>query len=208
MSHKRIHLIRHGQTDWNREKRVQGRSESTLTPEGRAQAESLRPLLQAWSFGQIHSSSSERTRQTAELLFPEHTGRIQYCDRLREIFLGPWEGRLHTEVREQDPEMFEAFWHRPDRFSLAGAETFEQVQQRAVNRFREIVEAEPTGDIAIVSHGVWIKTLLCHLESRPLGRLWEPPLMHNCAHSIVEIPAAGKAGIILYAGQEMERAES
>lgn len=54
-----------------------------------------------------------------------------------------------------------------------------------MRRMSELLD-EPHEEIAVVSHGVWIKTVLCAIEGRELGRLWEPPHMHNCAHSIVE----------------------
>jgi len=186
---RRLHLIRHGETDWNRDKRVQGQADSRLTGLGRQQAARLAPVLLREPVSAVYCSSSLRTRQTAEILFRDSDLRISPCDRLREIYLGPWEGRLQSEVRETHPEQFQHFWERPDRFSLQGAETFQQVQQRALRRIHELLEL-PDTHIAVISHGVWIKTLLCAIERRHLGRFWDPPVMHNCAHSIVEVDGA------------------
>ncbi|MEX1196578.1 MAG: histidine phosphatase family protein [Pseudohongiellaceae bacterium] len=198
MTTKRLHLIRHGQTDWNRDKRVQGHAESELTGLGRQQAARLAPVLRLEPITAVHCSSSVRTRQTGEILFRDSALSLSPCDRLREIYLGPWEGRMQAEVRATWPDQFEYFWHRPDRFSLAGAETFQQVQQRALDRIQELL-ASPDQHIAVVSHGVWIKTLLCAIEDRHLGQLWEPPVMHNCAHSIVEVDDSGSMRIVQYA---------
>lgn len=197
MSSLRIHLIRHGQTDWNSEKRVQGRSESRLTPLGRQQAAVLAPTLADIGFSRVYCSSSIRTRQTAEILFQDTGLDIEYCDLLREIHLGPWEGHLQAEVKQQFPEAFRHFWHEPHLFRLRDAETFEQVQGRATGRFREILQTHESGDVALVSHGVWIKTVLCAIEARPISQLWEPPIMKNCAHSIVEV-TNGAARITQY----------
>jgi len=194
----RIHLIRHGQTDWNSEKRVQGQAESRLTPLGQEQAATLAPVLaRDYKVSRVYCSSSVRTRQTAEILFQGLDTDIEYCDLLREIYLGPWEGHLQTDVRERFPEAFQHFWHEPHLFNLQDAETFEQVQKRALGRFEQIVQTHQSGDIALISHGVWIKTVLCALEPRPMSQLWEPPIMKNCAHSIVEI-TNGDARIIQY----------
>lgn len=198
MTTRRLHLIRHGQTDWNRDKRVQGHAESELTELGRQQAARLAPILRREPITAVHCSSSVRTRQTGEILFRDSGLSLAPCDRLREIHLGPWEGRMQAEVREVWPDQFEHFWQRPDRFSLEGAETFEQVQQRAMQRIQELLTL-PDRHIAVVSHGVWIKTLLCAIEDRHLGQLWEPPVMRNCAHSIVEIDDAGAMRIVQYA---------
>jgi len=183
----RLHLIRHGETNWNREKRVQGQSESTLTALGQQQALALRPILAEHPIVAVYCSSSLRTRETAALLFDANELPPLFMDELREIHLGHWETQLHSQIREQDPTQFRHFWHEPHRFRLHGAEGFDEIQTRACAAFDHISRRHPRGgEIAIVSHGVWIKSLLCALEPRPLSALWEPPVMHNCAHSIVE----------------------
>jgi phosphoserine phosphatase len=199
LSTTRIHLIRHGQTDWNREKRIQGRSESRLTAEGREQAEALRQDLDAVGIAKVYCSSSVRTRETAQILFDDRQIPTVYCDDLREIHLGPWEGALWAQMTLMFPDNAQAFWERPHEFSLEGGETFHQVQERGVRRFLAILQECEQQEIAIVSHGVLIKAILCYLEERPLARLWEPPHMHNCAHSIVEVSEQQGPRIIQYA---------
>lgn len=194
-----LHLIRHGQTDWNAIRRIQGHSESTLSELGRRQALELAPRLAEYSIAQVYCSSSQRTRETAALLF-EGTGiPVGYMDELREIFLGPWEGRLYDEIEAESPEDFRHFWQQPHLFSLAGAESFRDLQQRGVAAVQDICSTAPQDDVAIVSHGAIIKSILCHFEGRDLARLWEPPQMHNCSHSIVEISSNGRARILRYA---------
>ena len=196
----RLHFIRHGETNWNAIRRVQGQMESQLTALGKRQAEELADQLQTYSINQVYCSSSVRTRETADILFRASQLPIKYQDNLREIHLGPWEGNLYDDLAQQNPEQFHNFWNEPHQFSLAGAESFWQLQQRGVDAVREIVE-QPTGnDIAIVSHGALIKSILCHFENRPLSMLWEPPKMHNCAHSIMEFDNEGRGQIVQYAG--------
>ncbi len=198
----RVHLIRHGETNWNKEKRVQGHSESTLTPQGKEQAVKLSASLQKHRINKIYCSSSVRTRETAAILFAGATLNMEFRDDLREIHLGAWEGSLQAEIKVRDPERFAHFWTQPERFNLTGAESFQDVQTRGVNAFREILRTQDVKEIAIVSHGVVIKSIMCHLEGRPLERLWEPPVMHNCAHSIVEIhPGATPEDTIVHIRQ-------
>ena len=199
MNKLRIHLIRHGQTDWNSEKRVQGHAESELTPLGQMQARALAPTLAEHNIAHVYCSSSVRTRQTAALLFAGNDLPTEYCDQLKEIHLGPWEGLLQAEVRKTWPEAFQHFWHEPHRFALEEAETFETVQSRAMERFQRIIASHSQGDVAVVSHGVLIKTILCALEPRPMSQLWQPPLMTNCSHSIVEIKRGESPRIVQYA---------
>ncbi len=170
-----------------------------LTEEGKLQAAALREQIADISFGQVFCSSSLRTRETAAILFADSDIQTEYSDALREIGLGSWEGALWPEMQTQFPEQAEAFWQRPHEFSLNGAETFLEVQQRGVEKFLQILSTSMVADIALVSHGVLIKSILCYLEQRPLVRLWEPPHLHNCAHSIVEIGADQTMNIIQYA---------
>lgn len=198
---RRVHLIRHGETNWNRERRAQGQQESVLTDQGIAQAQALAASIADLPIGEVFCSSSVRARQTAETLFAEREIPVEYCDLLRELHMGEWEGRLYDEIEAADPEQFRAFWQEPQSFVLPGAETFEKLQQRALNRLTSLLKQSSAREIAIVSHGAWIKTLLCHIESRPLDQLWHPPALHNCAHSIIDLHDDGSLRISLYAGQ-------
>ncbi|TFH70325.1 histidine phosphatase family protein [Gammaproteobacteria bacterium LSUCC0112] len=198
---QRIHLIRHGETNWNKEKRAQGQMESVLTQEGVAQATALRSTLKNSGICRVYCSSSVRTRQTADILFGDSPIPIIYCDQFREIHMGSWEGRLYSELQAAHPEQFYAFWNQPDAFNLPGAETFEEVQKRALQQLKLILEESPAMEIAIVSHGVLIKTLLCDTENRALSQLWQAPAMHNCARSIIDVYEDGTRRISLYSDQ-------
>lgn len=204
-----LHLIRHGETNWNKERRVQGQSESQLTDLGIQQAKALGLRIGHLNFDKIYCSSSLRTRQTAEHAFPESTTEIAYLDELREIFLGPWEGHLYEDLAQREPESHRHFWEQPHLFQVEGAESFFELQQRAIDAVAEIetrhsTNATSTRKVAIVSHGALIKSYLCHVEGRSMDQLWAPPRMHNCAHSIVafsSIDGSSTANILQYADQ-------
>lgn len=193
-----IHLIRHGETNWNRERRAQGQQDSVLTEAGILQARELGAAMADVPLEAIYVSSSLRTRQTADLAFSQRAIPMQVCDLLREIHMGPWEGRLYEDIRQGDPDQFHAFWHEPHRFSLPGAETFLQVQQRALTRLQQILAESTARHIAIVSHGVVIKSILCAYEPRPLSELWAPPAMHNCSRSELRIHPDASVRITRY----------
>lgn len=204
-----LHLIRHGETNWNKERRVQGQSESQLTDLGIQQAKQLGQRIGHLEFDKIYCSSSLRTRQTAEHAFPESTTEINYLDTLREIFLGPWEGHLYEDLAKREPESHRHFWEQPHLFQVNGAESFFELQQRAIDAVAEIEATHreiPSRNrkIAIVSHGALIKSYLCHVEDRSMEQLWAPPRMHNCAHSIVAFngdDGTSSARILQYADQ-------
>ena len=194
-----LHLIRHGQTNWNEERRAQGQSESALTYKGKVQALELGKKISHMKFDQIFCSSSLRTRQTAELIFPNQALNIQYLDSLKEIFLGSWEGRLYKDIEIANPESHKHFWEEPHLFDLRGAENFYQLQKRAINTVQEITKDFASKKVVIVSHGALIKSLLCDAEQKPLKELWSPPRMHNCAHSIIVYKKETPQKILQYA---------
>ena len=205
-----LHLIRHGETNWNKERRAQGQSESHLTDLGIQQAKELGQRIEHLDFDRIYCSSSLRTRQTAEHAFPESKTEINYLDELREIFLGPWEGQLYEDLAETEPESHRHFWEQPHLFQVNGAESFFELQQRAIDTVAEIeatYQANSTSNrkVVIVSHGALIKSYLCHVEGRSMDQLWAPPRMHNCAHSIVAFSSVDdtcSANILQYADQQ------
>lgn len=209
-----LHLIRHGQTNWNEERRVQGQSESELTELGIQQAQQLGERIAHLEFDEIYCSSSLRTRQTAEHVFVNTGLDIIYLDSLREIYLGHWEGHLYDEIAETEPDSHRHFWQAPHLFQVEGAENFFQLQQRAIDAVSKIQSEYRSKEnthnkVALVSHGALLKTYLSHLEGRAMEHLWEPPRMHNCAHSIVKINhnenEEGNAEIIQYADQPSDK---
>ena len=196
----RIHLIRHGETAWNAEGRVQGHADNPLNDTGRQQARALGERLAAIRPVRLCASSSARARETAELAFGHLDLELRLFPELREICLGDWEGQLYRDLEQSHPEEVRLFREEPHRFQYPGAETFLALQARGLAALAAILaEAEPGGDILVVSHGAMIRTLLGHHLDRPLSRLWEPPRMHNCAHSILEFSAAGSARVLRYA---------
>lgn len=195
----RLHLIRHGQTDWNAIRRIQGQTDSQLNESGRQQARELATILDPLPLEHVYCSSSLRTRQTAELLFAHRPLTVTYLDSLREISLGPWEGQLYADIEMAEPEQYHNFFNAPHRFAVPGAETYRELQQRGVSVLRQIQQRHGGQEIAVVSHGALLKSVLNHLENKPLERLWDPPLLHNCSHSILEFDDASTGNIIQYA---------
>lgn len=192
----RIHLIRHGETDWNAEGRVQGQSESVLTDLGKEQARRLASALRALDFDRIFCSTSQRARQTARIVFAHLDNEIEHRDELREIYLGPWEGLLYSEVAALYPHDHKAFRESPHLFNVPGAETFAELQARSVAAVRDIASRYPDQEVAVVSHGAWIRTVLADVGGRRLQQLWEPPVVSNCAHMIIDIDGGQKKYLV------------
>lgn len=110
MSHPPLYLLRHGQTDWNRDRRIQGQMESDLTELGRGHAARQGEILAGLDLPDgigAFCSPQRRTRQTAEIALGAVGLEPVFDDRLKEIWLGEWEGFLYAEMAAKDPSRFE-----------------------------------------------------------------------------------------------------
>jgi probable phosphoglycerate mutase len=150
-----ILLIRHGQTMWNVERRMQGRLESGLTELGRRQARAMAGLVRDlvrreagdW---RLLSSPLSRAHDTAKAV-AEATGLpIELDERLAEQAFGEWEGRLRDEVAVDHPELFSTpAW----LFAAPGGETYDETLARATS-FLADLDPEPHRRVIAVSHGI------------------------------------------------------
>ena len=188
----RLHLIRHGRTDWNASRRVQGQLESHLDEVGRDQARQLGTRLADVPFAALHVSGAERTRETAALVFEGRTLPTTYHDDLREMRLGRWEGLMWGDVERDEPDEVARYFAFDEAMDVAGAEGFAELQGRGLAAVRRIVAAERDAgrrdeDVAVVSHGAIIRAMLARWTDVDLPRFEAYPPLPNCAHSIVHV---------------------
>lgn len=162
---------------------MQGRLDSPLTELGIEAAKQLSENFP--KVGTIYSSPSGRTLQTAGILF--QGSEIRCDDRLREIDLGDWEGRLQADLDREDPLIHSNFWNAPHLYQKAGAETFSDVSERATQIFSEICTRHKGEPIAIVSHTTIIRSILFSIEPRERSEFWNPPAIYPASVSEVEI---------------------
>ncbi len=152
-----MHLlfIRHGETDWNLEQRIQGQTDTRLNARGLAQAEQLAARLAAEEqLDALYSSPQQRARVTADAL-ARRVGLAPILDeRLKEKMLGELEGMAVTEVERRFPEWFRRWRESHDYIGLPGEEAMSDLQAR-VRAFLDDVRARhPDGArVAVVSHG-------------------------------------------------------
>lgn len=151
----RLFLVRHGETDWNREGRLQGSKDIPLNELGREQAAEaagrLRNLVQGYDGLDFVASPMERARETMEILryrlgLPPKAYRID--ERLRELTFGTWEGFTWREVRKSERE--QALARERDKWSFVPPEG--ESYRMLAERIRPVLEAL-TGETVMVSHG-------------------------------------------------------
>lgn len=192
-----IYLVRHGQTEWNVEHKLQGHQDSPLTELGIKQAQWLGESIQNESIDIIYSSSSLRARKTAELIRDIREIEIIESEDLREINLGIWEGKRQEEVKKLHPEQFQYFWTDPEKFHVESSETFQDVLKRAINNLHQIISTYQGKSILIVTHTVVVKLLMAYFEDRILKDIWNPPYIHPACLCKIELEMH-KSNIILH----------
>ena len=166
-----VFLVRHGQTEWNIEKRFQGHKNSSLTLKGKEQAQQAKKSLSHVNIHKAYVSPLQRAKDTINIILDN--GKIEIIEKnnLKEINLGPWEGKTREEMRAIHPEQYDHFWNKPDKFFLPGAETYLQLQSRMVTQLNEIFQRELNKNILVVSHWIAIKVATAHYASIPISRL-------------------------------------
>ena len=162
MKKTEIILIRHGETEWNSQQRMQGHSNSDLSSVGQAQIQALGQWMKNVPFDHIYSSDSLRAKQTAEAItqFSGHELKIDL--RLREKNLGVFEGLTSEEARERHPEVFRLFKTAGSKYVIDEGESTQQLQDRALEIVNEIRIKHPEERVLLVTHGGFIRVVMKH----------------------------------------------
>ena len=162
MKETEIILIRHGETEWNSQKRMQGHSNSNLSEVGRGQIQALGELMKNVSFDHIYSSDSLRTRQTAEAITQYSGHTLQFDQRIREKNLGVFEGLTSTEAKERHPEIYRLFKTAGANYVIDEGESTQQLLERAFEFIEEIRLRHPQERVVMVTHGGVVRVLMKH----------------------------------------------
>jgi broad specificity phosphatase PhoE len=157
----RLYLVRHGETDWNREDRWQGHYDLELSASGRAQAAAVARRLRRERVKQIHSSDLRRALETAQII-GEVCGLEVTADRaLREVDVGNWAGLTRDEARKRFPAGYAR--RRAGGTGWEGGESYEQMGDRVIAYVTRLVESATGSErIALVCHSGVIRMLVVH----------------------------------------------
>jgi probable phosphoglycerate mutase len=182
-----LYFTRHGETEWNAEKRIQGRLNSNLTANGVLHARLLGKKLASTPFDAVIASPSTRTVETAKLIIGDRPLSIITDERLMEIHLGRWQGKTMAEIKEMDPERYDCYRNHPKLFTNPEGESFCDVRKRVEEVLYSLEETYQSGNLLIVTHGVVIKVLQMICKNSPIDRIWDPPLIEGTSLSVVKV---------------------
>ncbi len=184
----KLYIIRHGETDWNKEKRLQGQSDTQLNEYGIELARITGEALKDVHFDYILSSPLKRAYETAELIRMDRPVKIITDDRLKEICFGVNEG-VSSEFITED---FHYFFDAPDKYIPAqGGETYEQLCARSQAFIDSVIVPlslkEPKATVLITAHGALNKSIMIYLNHLEIKNMWDGVFQKNCCVNIFEI---------------------
>lgn len=194
MTITRICLVRHGETAWNAEGRVQGQLDIPLNETGRAQARATAAALAGEDFSAIYSSDLMRVRQTAEPSARRLALPVALDAALRERHYGMFESLTYVEVRERFPAQYARFKNRDPDFDFESGESLREFAARAIGAVAQLIERHPGEQILVFTHGGVLEMVYRHAKAAGLSapRDFEIP---NAGLNWIEItPAEWKVG--------------
>lgn len=188
----RLLLVRHGETEWNRQTRFQGQIDVPLNDNGRQQSQKAGAFLQEVAIDFAVSSTMLRPKETAEIILKHHPNvKLELQDGLREISHGLWEGKLETEIELEFPGELQRWRIVPAQVQMPEGENLQQVWQRSIAAWQSILQAASTNQfktVLVVAHDATNKTLLCHILGLSLENFWSFR-QGNGAVSVIDYPS-------------------
>lgn len=176
-----LYLLRHGQTDMNIERRMQGRTDTELNDEGRNQAAGLAKEIDKLNLSPkiIYSSPLKRAKETAKIALGVSEEDLVIADELIEISFGPFELAKRSSLPK---DVEEAIFLKPGITPIPeGVESFFDLMERSagfVNMIREKYSPEDT--VICVSHGSLIQSIVMNITDTPIEEFWETFIIKNC----------------------------
>lgn len=191
---RRIYITRHGQTEWNVEKRMQGQKDSALTENGLMRAAVLGAYLRDMGVSTIISSPLPRALRTSNIISKEaKIPNIVADDRLMEINMGAFEGLTFSKAKEIYPEEMRLFMERPSEFRAPDGESVNEVVKRVMPLLTSVVDGSFEGvgseeNVLLVTHAVALRSLMAQMERVDIDLYWkENGFFLPCSLTVFEI---------------------
>ena len=165
----RLCIVRHGETAWNAEHRVQGQLDVPLNAIGLAQALAVAKVLDAEKFSAIYSSDLSRARQTAEPTASLHSMKVFLDKNLRERHYGIFERLTYAEVKQKFPEDYARFEARDPEYAFRTGESLRDFSARSIAVISGIAQRHTGESVLIVTHGGVLDKLYRFVTGLPLS---------------------------------------
>ena len=184
----KLYLVRHGETAWNIERRLQGRADIPLNEFGRTLAVKTGKGLEDIQFDICFTSPLVRARETAELILSGKDTPIVDDMRIIEMAFADWEGKHCSKERWEVPDSFQKFFDDPANFEPApGGESFAQVKERTGGFLEWLYGQTQYENVLITTHGAALAALMNNIKGESLEKYWGVGVHKNCAVTEVEV---------------------
>ncbi len=168
----RFILIRHGETEWNRQDRFRGRSDVPLNANGLAQAEKIAARFADTPVSAVYASLLPRAIQTAAPLAQIHRLEIEQTADLLDIDYGAWEGMAREDILAKFPDLYAQWTKTPGKVKFPGGESARQVRLRVEKLLNHLCKNHLGETVALVSHRVTCHITLCVALGLPNDAIW------------------------------------
>lgn len=167
----RLILARHGQTEWNVERIFRGRADVALDEIGIKQAKLLGKYLSSWELEAIYSSPLRRALDTANIIAHHQKVGVRIAEGLTDFDFGEWQALPEQEVSRLYPDLLNEWHNHPHKARIPVGESLEAVRKRAIEVVNGVL-SKYQGNVALVSHRVVIKVLICHMLGLDNSHFW------------------------------------
>ena len=181
---QRLLLVRHGQSEWNRQGRLQGYEDSDLSPLGRDQAQRLRRRLEPEIIDAAYSSTATRALETGRIAVG-HRMPIDALDALREVHLGVWEGREAAEIKRRFAADVDLWFRAPSKVRIEGGEPLRSFRCRVARAMTRIRRRHETENVVVFAHGGVICAYLTSLLGLKLDDLWRFKILNGSVSAVI-----------------------
>ena len=171
-----IYIIRHGRTAWNKEKIFRGREDVPLDEDGRREAACAAEALRDVSLAGIYTSPLSRAYETARVLSKVTGADVLTCSELIDIDYGEWTKLRDEDARRRFESLYSLWETKTHKVTFPKGESLDDVRARAAPALGRIAKAHPNDDVAVTTHRVVIKVLLCFLKGLDNSHFWETKL--------------------------------
>jgi alpha-ribazole phosphatase len=180
----KLYLIRHGETVWNVESRYQGHTDVELSEKGHEQGKLVAKRLAKQQLDAIFASDLSRAYHTAEYIASLHNLAVQRAADLRELNFGVWEGLTFEEIIASYSELAEKWYNNPIELTIPHGEMFSQLEVRVRTFIDHLLQNYHGKNVAVVSHGGTIRTIICSLLEIDLKKMWSIRQDNTCVNIV------------------------
>ncbi|MBO4898458.1 MAG: histidine phosphatase family protein [Clostridia bacterium] len=175
-------LIRHGESEANRDKAFGGQSDARLLPMGEKQAEiTAKYIAENYKISKVYASDLSRALKTGKIIAKASGAPLIPCKNLREIYAGDWQGITFSEIERRFPEDYEKWISDIGHAACTGGESVKELSARILGALCEIAKDNEGKTVAVATHAIPIRAMQCEMENLPLSEMKNIPWVSNAS---------------------------